>query len=72
MDRIDVLNMYKKGYSIEYIINKFYNTEKAKNKLINTTNKKIIIINTPIKRSEVKGQVYRIIYEEKKQKDRPI
>ena len=72
MNRLDVVEMYRQGYSINYIVNKFFNSEKFYSKIINTTNKRIIIINSPIKKGDIRAQVYRIIYEEKKQKGRPI
>ena len=61
MCSLDVIDLYKKGYSIDFIINKYYEMSKAENKIIKFTNKNILLINN-IRKNEIRGKVYKIIF----------
>lgn len=58
----NVLRLYKQGYSIDYIINQYYLSKKKENKIINLRTRKIILVETRVKKSDVRGEVYKIIY----------
>lgn len=32
----DIVDLYKKGYSVDFIINKYYSSKRVENKIINT------------------------------------
>lgn len=57
-----VIDLYKQGYSIDYIVNQYYLSKKNENKIINLKSKRIILLECYTKKSDVRGEVYRIIY----------
>lgn len=63
MDRDRIIKLYKKGYSLEYIINQLYYERKRENKVINLEMKKIILITNDYTKKNAKEEVYKIIYE---------
>ena len=63
MDRDRIIKLYKKGYSLEYIINQLYYERKRENKVINLEIKKIILITNDYTKKNAKEEVYKIIYE---------
>ena len=64
MENADIIRLYKQGYSIDYIVNQYYISKKNENKIINMKARKIILLESYIKKSDLRGQVYRIIYSE--------
>lgn len=74
MDSRDVIELYEKGFSIDYIINEFYRSKKKDNySFYNFDNRKVLICFNTVKKKECKGEVYKILYNHNKfLKDRPI
>lgn len=63
MDSSEVIVLYKKGHSIEYIINEYYNKKKKGTiRIINCPNGRKIIMNDNITKEGCKGEVYQILY----------
>lgn len=63
MDSSEIVVLYKKGYSIEYIINEYYQKKKRGTiKIINCPNGRKIILNENITKEKCKGEVYQILY----------
>ena len=58
----NIVDLYKQGYSIDYIVNKYYHSKQNDNKILNLRTKKIILIENHTKKSDIRGEVYRIIY----------
>lgn len=59
----EIVDLYKEGYSIDYIINQLYYEKKRENKIINLEMKKIILITNDYSKRNAKEEVYKIIYE---------
>lgn len=72
MENGQIIELYKKGYSIDYIINEYYKSQVKSNKLINLQTRRIILIEKYVNKSDVRGEVYKIIYSYLSKKDRPI
>lgn len=72
MENGQIIELYKKGYSIDYIINEYYKSQVKSNKLINLQTRRIILIEKHVNKSDVRGEVYKIIYSYLSKKDRPI
>lgn len=62
LDSKDVIDLYKQGYSIDYIINKFYRLEKRENKVINLKMRKIIMITNNVTKENMRTKIYNILY----------
>lgn len=62
LDSKDVIDLYKRGYSIDYIINKFYRLEKQENKVINLNMRKIIMITNNVTKENMRTKIYNILY----------
>lgn len=60
----NILDLYKQGHSIDYIIQQCYRSKTRENKIINFQTRRIICIQNDIKKSDVRGYVYKIIYSE--------
>lgn len=59
----EIVDLYKEGYSIDYIINRVYYSVKRENKVINLKMKKIILITNNFTRINAKEKVYKVIYD---------
>lgn len=63
MTEKDVVKLYEEGKSIDYIIDKYYKEARKPVKVVNTYSRSIIYIhNDTIKKSNVRGLIYNIIY----------
>lgn len=63
MDSNEIIVLYKKGHSIEYIINEYYKKKKKDTiKIINCPNGRKIIVSNNITKKGCKGEVYQILY----------
>lgn len=64
MDSRDVVDLYKKGFSIDYIVNEFYRSKKVENySFYNFNDKKVLICFKDTTKAACKGEVYKILYE---------
>lgn len=72
MENVQIIELYKKGYSIDYIINEYYKSQVESNKFINLQTRRIILIEKHVNKRDVRGEVYKIIYSYLSKKDRPI
>lgn len=75
MDSKEIVSLYEKGYSIEYIINYYYKKKKRGTiRVINCPNGRKIIMNENITKESCRGEVYQILYKNliNFSKDRPI
>lgn len=63
MDKNKIIELYNKGYGLEYIINQLYYEKRRENKVINLEMKKIILITNDYTKKNAKEEVYKIIYE---------
>lgn len=68
MEEKEIIDLYKKGFSLDYIINKLYYIKKRENKIINLEMKKIILITNDFTKRNAKEEVYKIIYKYVKDK----
>lgn len=63
MDSRDVIGLYEKGYSIDYIVNELYRSKKKENySFYNYNNKKVLICFKDITKGQCRGEVYKILY----------
>lgn len=62
MCKEDIIKLYKRGYSLEFIINEYYRSKKAEDKIVNLKMKKLIIITNNFTKKEAREKVYKIIY----------
>lgn len=69
MNDKDVVKMYKKGYSIDFIVDRFYRDFKRETKVINARHKKIILIENDINKGKIRHSVYEILYKFNKKND---
>lgn len=72
MNNLDILEMYKNGHSIDFIVNTYYLSQKRENKVMNAYTRQIILIKNNVSKKDARSHVYKIIYTDLKQKDRPI
>lgn len=62
MNKSEIIELYKKGYSIDYIINNYYRSKKQDTKVINAQMKKIILITDDFTKEQARSEVYKTIY----------
>lgn len=63
MDSKDVVYLYKKGHSVNYIVNEFYRSKRKDNySFYNFNNKKVLICFKEITKTQCRGEVYKILY----------
>lgn len=69
-----IVSLFKKGFSIDYIIDDIYYKEKAKNySFYNFGNRKVMICTNNITETKIRGEVYKILYNYiQNEKDRSI
>ena len=74
MDESKIINLYEKGFSINYIIDEMYYRKKGQNySFYNFGNRKVLICTNNISKAQVRGEVYKILYNYIQNiKDRPI
>lgn len=58
----DIVDLYKKGYSVDFIINKYYSSKRVDNKIINTQMKKIIVVTNDFTKKNSREHVYKTLY----------
>lgn len=58
----EIISLYKKGYSLNYIVNRYYYIKIKENKIINLGMKKIILVTNDFTKKQAKEKVYKVIY----------
>lgn len=67
MDYSDlIIDMYNKGYSINCIVNEVFRRSNYGNKIYNNYANRIIVLRPYVKKEDVRGRVYSVIYDYKK------
>lgn len=61
MNSSDVLEMYKKGYSIDYIINQYYKCKIKDDKSNYRIGNKFVIIDKSVKKENVRKEIEELI-----------
>lgn len=74
MNEKKIIDLYEKGFSINYIIDDVYCRKKAQNySFYNFGNRKVLICTNNISKAQCRGEVYKILYNYiQNLKDRPI
>lgn len=58
----EIISLYKKGYSLNNIVNRYYCIKRKENKIINLGMKKIILVTNDFTKKQAKEKVYKVIY----------
>lgn len=58
----EIISLYKKGYSLNNIVNRYYYIKRKENKIINLGMKKIILVTNDFTKKQAKEKVYKVIY----------
>lgn len=74
MDEERILELYEKGFNVDYIINDIYYRNKAQNySFYNFGNRKVLICTNNVTKAKIRGEVFKILYNYIQNiKDRPI
>lgn len=62
MDSSRVVELYKRGHSVDYIINEYYRSVNKNNRVTKLKSGRIIYIEDRIKKSKCREMVYKILY----------
>lgn len=64
MEDSKILDLYKKGFSINYIVNEIYREEKIRNCFCyyNTEGKKVLVLPDNMTKEKIRNKVYNTLY----------
>ena len=58
----EVVNLYKRGHSVDYIINQYYKKVNKKDRIIKLNNRRILFVDEKITKNKCREIVYKILY----------
>ena len=58
----EIINLYKEGFSLKSIVNRYYYIKRKENKVINLNMKKIILITNNFTKKDAEYKIYKVIY----------